>query len=1050
MNYWYVLGIEPTKDKNIVREAYFEKLKITNPEEDQEGFKKLRQAYEEALKEIDSKKDEEENEDDSEVGIWIRKIKRIYDKFQLRINTECWEELLRDDVCFALDTREDALIELMKFLMDHFCMPQRIWKVIDNTFDVKENREDLYEHFSKDYIDYVVNRIDYESIINYDLFEIKDNADYDRWIYLYKETRKKVFGNNIENIQKDIDEMISLNIYHPYMDVVYSRVAIYNDKIGEAREKLKVVLEKYPNDLEILSTAAEIEWCDKNYAKSLDYYEKELEIDEKNFNALSGKADCLKELGKYKEAKKIYEKLLIKSRYDDYIRQKLYETDIELIDVYKEELKEKPNDKEITLQLGWILSNNGRYDEAKVVVDKLVVNTDEEEFRQYCDLYGGILDAVKDYDKAFETFDKWEKHIEKQHEKTDDDYRQLAYVYSKKANVLYNEGKSEEAISYLEKSLTLVDGTYRLHYLNKLSRMLNKLKRYKESVDYADESIEIYGNIAEPYVHRAEALYHLNYFKEALDDCFDAIDIYPYYIEPYIIEAKIYSKYRRYDDVLEIAKRVEELEISNYKMSLLKVRALTQKEMYDEAKKEIMLLFESIEKGEISDANDIADVNYTYGILCNNMGDVDEGIKYNNKAIELNSENTEYYYFKAFMYLKKNRFKEAIKIYEDMELVDENKIRPLRLKAEAYANIKEYIEAIDIYKEIKREKPNDKYVNGELYQMYKKINNDEMAKKYLELQLRKYPSAYYYIEKGIMLQNENNSKEAKENYKKALELEGDNKYALNNIAYLYYEEGDYNEAIKYYEEAIENDEELEFYDCLETLIKCCEDIGNIEKALEILDANIPKYNKEKLYDKKYNLLKSQKRYYEMIETYKALLDNDKFGLYTKIRCLKKIAKCYVISEKRSKSKKGREKVFESYKALLDSDKVKLSIINKIECLEEMAKCYIDVGKQNEAIKVYEEILKMTRNNENAYKYLLSAYKSLGAKEEVRRLRKGKLKNILHEIMCFKELIIFIGFVLYLNVAMKLYGMSDIRFIVPAIIFAVYMIIEQYWLKKSKK
>ena len=76
-----ILGIEQTKDERALKNAYRDKLTVTNPEDDPEGFKRLRMAYEEACRYAGTP-DAEENEeaeptleDDTPAGQWVRGVR---------------------------------------------------------------------------------------------------------------------------------------------------------------------------------------------------------------------------------------------------------------------------------------------------------------------------------------------------------------------------------------------------------------------------------------------------------------------------------------------------------------------------------------------------------------------------------------------------------------------------------------------------------------------------------------------------------------------------------------------------------------------------------------------------------------------------------------------------------------------------------------------------------------------------------------------------------------------------------------------------------------
>ncbi len=70
-----ILGISETKEEEQIRQRYLTLLKDTNPEDDPDGFRRLREAYEEALRLTKVQKESEEEEPQGELDLWMKSVR---------------------------------------------------------------------------------------------------------------------------------------------------------------------------------------------------------------------------------------------------------------------------------------------------------------------------------------------------------------------------------------------------------------------------------------------------------------------------------------------------------------------------------------------------------------------------------------------------------------------------------------------------------------------------------------------------------------------------------------------------------------------------------------------------------------------------------------------------------------------------------------------------------------------------------------------------------------------------------------------------------------
>lgn len=216
---FHILGIEETKDEQVIRDAYRAVLRTVNPEDDPDGFKRLREAYEGAIN-LARRSEENEEKEKTEIDLWVDRVDEIYQDIVTRCDEEEWKEALSDPLCQELDTSLQIREALLVYFMDHIYLPHSIWKLIDKEFQILEDQENLLQKFPKDFLDYIVYYTEHQSFIDYELFQVRDRekADADAYIRGYLEIKREIDQGQKEGALKRLEELDVFGVYHPYAD----------------------------------------------------------------------------------------------------------------------------------------------------------------------------------------------------------------------------------------------------------------------------------------------------------------------------------------------------------------------------------------------------------------------------------------------------------------------------------------------------------------------------------------------------------------------------------------------------------------------------------------------------------------------------------------------------------------------------------------------------------------------------------------------------------------------------------------------------------------
>ncbi len=412
------MGIESTKDERIIKNAYRERLAVTNPEDDPEGFKELRTAYEEACRLAREEDGEQEKPRDmSPSGLWVEKAAEIYGNIRTRQDARLWKKLFEEDVFLSLEDEENCRFKLLRFLMDHFKLPTEVWKLLDKRLSVVSDAASLKERFPADFMRYIVSKCESGEDVDFSMFEGPEDGEYDLFLQYYERCWQDLQENRLDEAEQNLKKADALGISHPVLEICRAYHLYKNDRTDKAVELLEGLCEKYPDDTMICYNTAEILWRrgeagDASFReRAAGIYEKLKEENENYYMANVRLTEWYYEKGRYRDAKTCAEKVLA-SGSDDSFMMLLARVNAEI----EKELKERYRESggwEPALELCWCYLQDGKISQGIRLAVKIEKQLPEEKKAEYCGLLAKLYVEQAEYEDSVFMTHLWQEELEK-------------------------------------------------------------------------------------------------------------------------------------------------------------------------------------------------------------------------------------------------------------------------------------------------------------------------------------------------------------------------------------------------------------------------------------------------------------------------------------------------------------------------------------------------------------------------------------------------------------------------------------------------------------
>ena len=848
---WNILEIEPTDDVEEILAAYRKKLVVTNPEDDQEGFMALKEAYDEAIRLAEGGDEEEAEEELSET---MAKVDELYKDITKRVDTSLWDELFAAPEFRSIDEQEAIRNDFLNYTMNCYKYPREVWERIDHAMAIVQDAESLAEQFPEDYIGFVVEAVKYGNyILTEPVLPGRENAvpeineyvieteqdpiearefkyEVDEYINLLEkliseyntidnsnipdETRAIV----IDRLGADILLLREYDYYHPFEEIAVLKYLYYKERYDEcfrlteaAVDRTVMTGEKHSDlyyshlmfmylrffvqdihrDMGLTISPERLAKCREVIPKTM----KEVYVNETH----AAMSFCCYLEGEKKAAADYISYMANYHRtskvYLDFSKQ----IDTDRLEELPDQIAADPDNIQLKLSLAWIYSRRERQDEAYEMMKD--IEPDENTIADYNFFMGRYHMDKGEFDKAVPYLLKWneilcEKYDPEAEYNLDDysikevrDICRISFSYYMISVAYYDSSDLDNAKEYILKALKYaVDRDY-YDYSRLYDAILSIRKEYDEGVDFWSNEIEKNNDyIVICHGNRQYMAYKADRAREVIEDYFYLRYNDPEYADSYVRAEDIYLDYNDMEGFETCLEFIKENEVSDLRLDFNYARYLRAQKKPEEA----LEIFKNLEEA-IDEDQSIMDMPSRYYVA------------YGYCLMDIYAKDKEF--------MTEEEFKEKLlSIIDKARKCDDENVNAYWLEVDYRERYDKEFDLKPFYREMMEKYPNYGAVDYELGCILKKEGETEQAGELFESGVKKSPrhvnlnyelSDYYNDYRYKKLEESEYSAKAIEVAEELIDISYDD-HSVVQYALILIDAMEYDKALEFMNKAVED------------------------------------------------------------------------------------------------------------------------------------------------------------------------------------------------------------------------------------------------------